>query len=286
MATETSTAGAVRSPTTGRSELAGIVLAAGLGTRLRPLTDLRPKALCPVGNVALVDAAIDRVGGVTGDVAVNVHAGREAMERHFPRAAPRAGVAPVQLSVEEPHVLGTAGALGQLRWWIDGRPALVSNGDTWCPADLAGFVGRWDGERCQVLLADDPTFGPRSQLVATLLPWSVVSRLAAEPSGLYDRCLAPADAAGRLATARTTAPFFDCGTPASYLAANLHVARDASIVAPGATVRGPVEHSVIGEATVDGRVEHSVVWSGAEVGPSERLCHAIRTDRGTTVLAR
>ncbi|HLF41375.1 MAG TPA: sugar phosphate nucleotidyltransferase, partial [Acidimicrobiia bacterium] len=51
---------------------AGVVLAAGLGTRLRPLTDLRPKALCPVGNVALVDLALARLDGLCPDVAVNI----------------------------------------------------------------------------------------------------------------------------------------------------------------------------------------------------------------------
>ncbi|MDP9006189.1 MAG: sugar phosphate nucleotidyltransferase, partial [Actinomycetota bacterium] len=39
--------------------LAALVLAAGKGERLRPLTLIRPKALCPVANVALVDLAID-----------------------------------------------------------------------------------------------------------------------------------------------------------------------------------------------------------------------------------
>ena len=42
--------------------LAAVVLAAGAGTRLRPLTRLRPKALCPVGDRPLVDHALDRVG--------------------------------------------------------------------------------------------------------------------------------------------------------------------------------------------------------------------------------
>src|SRR5439155_26439775 len=91
------------------SELAAVVLAAGAGTRLRPLTWLRPKPLCPVDNVALVDLAMDRVSGVSGPggVAVNVHHGRSAMEAHL---ADR-----VHLSVEEPEALGTAGALGNLR---------------------------------------------------------------------------------------------------------------------------------------------------------------------------
>ena len=41
--------------------IAGFVLAAGAGTRLRPLTTVCPKALCPVGGTPLVDLAIERV---------------------------------------------------------------------------------------------------------------------------------------------------------------------------------------------------------------------------------
>ena len=60
--------------------LAAVVLAAGAGARLRPLTRIRPKALCPVANVPLVDGAIDRARHVTPSVAVNVHHGRALLE--------------------------------------------------------------------------------------------------------------------------------------------------------------------------------------------------------------
>ncbi|NUR30106.1 MAG: NTP transferase domain-containing protein, partial [Catenulispora sp.] len=48
--------------------LAAIVLAAGEGQRLRPLTAIRPKALCPVGNVAMLDRALGLLAsvGITG----------------------------------------------------------------------------------------------------------------------------------------------------------------------------------------------------------------------------
>ena len=94
--------------------LAGVVLAAGAGSRLRPLTRLRPKALCPVGDRPLVDHACDRAASVTSDVAVNVHHGRALVEAHL---ADR----PLHLSVEADEARGTAGALGLLRPWIDGR---------------------------------------------------------------------------------------------------------------------------------------------------------------------
>ncbi|MGH9084755.1 MAG: sugar phosphate nucleotidyltransferase, partial [Acidimicrobiales bacterium] len=113
--------------------VAGVVLAAGAGTRLRPLTSLRPKALCPVGNVPLVDLAVERVRPAVEAVAVNVHHGREAMEAHLSTAA-------VHVSVEPDEALGTAGALGRLRGWIDGRGVLVVNADAWCPGALTSFV--------------------------------------------------------------------------------------------------------------------------------------------------
>ena len=65
-----------------------------------PLTRLRPKALCPVGAVPLVDRAIERLGEVTFDVAVNVHYGREQLEDHL--------AGRVHLAVEE-VLLGTTG---------------------------------------------------------------------------------------------------------------------------------------------------------------------------------
>ncbi|OWY62614.1 hypothetical protein B7486_57495, partial [cyanobacterium TDX16] len=57
------------------ADLAGLVLAAGAGQRLRPLTRLRPKPLCPVAHVPLVDLGLDRVAPHVGEVAVNVHHG-------------------------------------------------------------------------------------------------------------------------------------------------------------------------------------------------------------------
>src|ERR671916_1379534 len=116
--------------------LAAVVLAAGAGTRLAPLTSVRPKALCPVGDRPLVDSALDRVEAVVGAgpdrVAVNAHAHHAQLETHV---AGRASV-----SVEEPVALGTAGAVAHLRPWLDGRPALVVNADAWAPGDLGPLV--------------------------------------------------------------------------------------------------------------------------------------------------
>src|SRR5690606_28896130 len=159
--------------------LCGVVLAAGEGARLRPLSRVRPKPLCPVANVPLIDLAIERVRTVTPDVAVNVHHDREAIEEHL--------AGRVHVSVEEREALGTAGALGHLRPWIDGRAVVVVNADTWCPGSLAGLAAGWDGERVRLALAGgDERLRPTSRIAAALMPWSEVAPLEPVPTGLYE----------------------------------------------------------------------------------------------------
>lgn len=243
--------------------LAGVVLAAGRGTRLRPLTLLRTKALCPVGNVPLVDHALERVRSAARAVAVNVHHGRRSLDAHLPPDVHR--------SFEE-QPLGTAGALGRLRGWLDGRAALVVNVDAWCPGSLARFVEGWDGERVRLLLADDDVLLPTSGIAAALMPWSEIERLDDEPSGLYERSWRAAQHAGCLEVLRHDGPFVDCGTPARYLAANLAASGGESVIGPG--------------AVVEGSVERCVVWPGAAVARGERLVDAIRADERVTILVR
>lgn len=259
-----------------------MVLAAGAGTRLRPLTRLRPKALCPVGNVPLLDLALARLAPACSGLVVNVHHGRALVEAHL------ATRPDVHLSIEEERPLGTAGALGFLRDRLDGRPVLVVNADTWCRADLVAFVAGWDGERVRVLVHEGG-FGPGARIAASLLPWSEVRRFEPVPAGLYERCWAPAHAAGRLEVAVYRGPFVDCGTPSSYLRANLLAAAEAggSIVDPSATVTGEVESSVVGPgAVVAGRLRSTVVWDGVEVAAREVLERAVRADHRVTVLVR
>ncbi|MEQ1785665.1 MAG: sugar phosphate nucleotidyltransferase [Acidimicrobiales bacterium] len=242
----------------------GVVLAAGRGTRLRPLTRLRPKALCPVGNVPLVDLALERVRPAVDAVAVNLHHGRRRLDAHL--------AADVHRSVEASEPLGTAGALGHLRDWIDGRAVLVVNADAWCPGSLEAFVDGWDGERIRLLLAGDDALRPTSGVAGALMPAADVDALAATPSGLYEVSWRAGQAAGRVDVVRHDGPFVDCGTPQQYLAANLLASGGESVVEPG--------------AEVEGELDRCVVWSDAQVHRHESLSCCIRARGRVTVLVR
>lgn len=256
------------------TDVCAVVLAAGEGRRLRPLTWMRPKPLCPVGNVALLDLAVRRARTATAAVAVNVHHRRDAIEAHLVAAEGRLG--PVHLSVEKDEALGTAGALGHLRPWIDGRGVLVLNADTWSPGDLAAVTVGWDRERVRLLVAGDdrlrPPDRPASRLAGALMPWSEVARLAPVPSGLWEASWRAQQVADRLDVVRWDGPCLDCGTPARYLAANLAASGGAPVIGEG--------------AEIEGTVERSVVWAGGRVRRGEALIDAVRTDDGVTVLVR
>lgn len=242
-------------------DLAGVVLAAGAGTRLRPLTDVRPKPLCTVDRRPLLDWALDRLAPHCRDVAVNVH-------HHAAQMLDVLSRRDVHVSHEEPVALGTAGALGRLRGWLGGRAVMVTNSDAWHPAGsdavLADLVAGWDGRRPRLLCVAAPgaEFGDLRYVGTALLPWWAVRDLPAEPSGLYEVSWAALHEQGRLDLVRTDLPVLDCGTPRDYLLANLAASGGRAVVEDG--------------AVVEGEVVRSVVWAGETVGTDERLVDAVR----------
>ena len=195
---------------------------------------------------------------------MNVHHGRALLEAHL--------AGHVHLSFEEQRALGTAGALGHLAPWIDGRPVLVANGDTWCPTSMGLLLEGWDGEMIRVLSSTE--FGPRMVVAGALMPWADVVVLEPEPSGLYEVSWRDAYAQGRVEVVPLPegAAFVDCGTPGDYLAANLACSGGASVIGAG--------------ALVEGEVVESVLWPGVTVEPHERLVRAIRAADNVTVLVR
>jgi MurNAc alpha-1-phosphate uridylyltransferase len=146
-----------------------MVLAAGLGTRMRPLTDKMPKPLIEVGGKALLDHMLDRLADAGVETAiVNVHYLADQIERHLAtRTRPR-----IVISDERKQLLGTGGAvvkalrdLGEAPFchvnadtiWIDGvKPNISRLADAFNPATMdallllapttgsIGYAGRGD----------------------------------------------------------------------------------------------------------------------------------------------
>lgn len=191
--------------------LAALVLAAGRGERLRPLTDRTPKPLLRIGDTTLLDAALARVAQVvpvTPDtVTVNAHWLADKLTAYVDGR--------VHVSVEQPVALGTAGAVGAIREWLADRDLLIANGDVWWSgdADLRAFVDERDRSRPRLLVVADaerPDFEGKWRFAGvSLLPGEVARSLEPVPSGLYELVwsrmaidLVPAGIA-----------FVDCGTP-------------------------------------------------------------------------
>ena len=140
-----------------------MVLAAGLGTRMRPLTDSMPKALVTVAGRTMIDHTLDRLGeaGVERAV-VNVHAFADQMEAHLAgRTHPR-----VQISDERSGLMDSGGGIARAMPLLGEEPIFVANIDNiWIegptPA-LEVMAAAWDPDRmdiCILLAPRDRTTG-------------------------------------------------------------------------------------------------------------------------------
>jgi MurNAc alpha-1-phosphate uridylyltransferase len=143
-----------------RAEVAGevprtaMIMAAGLGKRMRPLTATKPKPLIEVAGKALLDHVLDHLhaAGVK-KVVVNVHYLADAVEAHL--AARKHGLE-VVISDERKLLMETGGGLIQAADLIDADPFLAVNSDNfWVdgPADaLKLLASHWDDSRMDALL--------------------------------------------------------------------------------------------------------------------------------------
>jgi N-acetyl-alpha-D-muramate 1-phosphate uridylyltransferase len=131
-----------------------MVMAAGLGKRMRPLTATRPKPLVEVAGRALLDHVLERlkVAGVE-KVVVNVHYLPGSIEAHL---ASKAHGLDVAISDERDLLLETGGGMVKAAPLIDADPFLVVNSDNlWVdgPADtLKLLASHWDSKRMDALL--------------------------------------------------------------------------------------------------------------------------------------
>jgi MurNAc alpha-1-phosphate uridylyltransferase len=169
-----------------------MLLAAGLGARMRPLTDHKPKPLVAVLGKPLIDHALDRLQAANvATVVVNVHYMADAIEAHLAgRARPT-----ILISDERAQLLETGGGILKALQWLGERPFFVMNADSlWLEAD---------SNLPRLALGFDP-----ARMDARLLLAPIERAIGFDGRGDY-----AIDAAGRLEArgARERAPFVYAG---------------------------------------------------------------------------
>ncbi len=289
--------------------LRALVLAAGAGTRLRPLTDTLPKPLAPVGGRPVAARLLERLGGLDLDaVALNLHHGADLVERVLGRGP---------LDIREPWLRGTAGALaGAEQFLRPGGDFLVASADGVHEIDLAALMRRHAESGAAATITVKRIARPETCAIVALDPNGGVERFVEKPApgavftdlasiGVYcfraevleliphDR---PFDIAGELIPAllgaglpvaayETSAWWSDIGDPQELLAANLHlgfVAGDCD-VAPDAVIEPPVMIGPLSVVGAGATVRRALVMPGATVAPQALVEDAVH-GRGDDVL--
>ncbi len=220
-----------------------MVMAAGIGKRMRPLTATRPKPLVRVAGKALIDHSLDRIEAAGIEhVVVNVHYLADALEAHL---AAQTRPFTIAVSDERKQLLETGGGMVKALPLLTGDPILIVNSDNiWTdgPQDSIAHLARhWDDAKMDALLLvirqasaaghggkGDFHMDPNGRLSrrkpGRIAPFvytgiQLVSRrlLVDAPEGAFstnifwDRAIA----AGRLYGLSHMGQWFDVGTPAS-----------------------------------------------------------------------
>ena len=282
-----------------------MILAAGLGTRMRPLSDLLAKSALPVLNRPLLHHTLELLGrhGFK-DVIVNTHHLPESVERAV-GSGRRFGLR-VRYSYE-PELLGSGGGPKKVREFFGAEPALLVNGDCVFDFDLSRLVRRHLESGARATLALKPNPDPRRYrpvitdaqgLIRSVrgLPRrargavslftgiqvvdpALFERLPPGPSDIVADLYVPLLAEGaRLLGLRIAGPWLDFGSPLFYLRSQLRLLAEAKGRTRGGSLldaevrvgaRAHALRSVVGARAALGagaRVARSVLWPGARVG--------------------
>lgn len=155
------------------------ILAAGNGTRLKPLTDTLPKCLVPIRGVPMLSIwlRLCRDVGVT-EVTVNLHSHADAVQRFLAENDPEV---PVRVA-EEPELLGSGGTLRQNRRWIAGEDRFwVFYGDVLTTANLAPMLALHDSASPAATLGLYRVANPSECGIATLDERGVITEFVEKP---------------------------------------------------------------------------------------------------------
>lgn len=267
-----------------------LILAAGFGTRLRPLTLELPKPVVPVGDrplLAHIAAACLRAGAT--QLVTNLHHDHQKITSVIKTLEAKID------AIVEPEIRGTAGGVAGARAHFEpGEPVLVWNGDILTEASTAGLLELSRERDAQVLLVSDRegaagTVGLDDEGCVVRLRGQVFGREVRSADYVGIMALGPrivrelpargcligdvglrALAAGRkVFTVPHRAPWSDLGDLAQYVAANqTWLGRRASWVGPGASIADGVslERSIVGagaRVTGSGTLHEVIAWPGA-----------------------
>ena len=286
---------------TDESRLNVLILAAGLGTRLRPLTNEIPKPLVRVFDKSILEIQVDRAKSL-GEV--RLHANAHYLAEQVVCAGERLGFEKVWV---EPEILGTAGPLK--RTYNEGYRGglLIMNGDAYCCFDLKKFIanaraayeaGKADGSNrgeVALLAVDFPKvntfrvgadgclagvagrFGSEGGTAATFsgISWYSDDALARIRDGEFDirEFWKQEIAAGRapfVDMSQLHATWIDMGNPEGLMAATdarkekLGRDKNESVIAP--SVKVPASAKIV----------HSILFDGAEIADGEIVENEIR----------
>lgn len=268
-----------------------LILAAGLGTRLRPLTSEIPKPLVRVYDKSILEIQIERAKSL-GDV--RLHANAHYLADQIVSEGERLGFEKVW--VETPEILGTAGPLRRIYAAGYRGGLLIMNGDAYCNFDLGAFV-RNARNRCEaaLLAVDFPKvntfrvgadgclagvagrFGADTGTAATFsgISWYSDEALSRIRDGEFDirEFWKQEIAAGRapfVDMSQLHATWIDMGSPEGLMAAvEARLAecghdKNEAVVEPGVVIPDGV------------KIAHSVIFKGAEIQPGETIKNEIR----------
>ena len=266
------------------------ILGAGLGTRLRPLTDLLPKPLVPLFHKPLAMWAVEACEAIgCKRFGINTH--------HLPEKWEDFGGGRDVSFFHEPVLLETGGGLKNIEAWVEDGSLLIHNGDIFSSMDLRKLVDAHEASGDEVTLALRSRGGAKK---ISLGEGGRVEDVRSEVKGLpgthvftgiycvkkdFLKRIPAAEviavipafqelvrAGGLGAVVLDEGEWMDLGDVESYLAAHRDLflqepVHPEAMIAEGAVI----ENSVIGkgaEIGKDARVADSVVWPGGGVGES------------------
>ena len=157
-----------------------LILAAGKGTRLKPLTESRPKPMIPVGGRPLLERIVVqlREAGIT-DLFINLHSYPESIQNHFGDGQ-RFGVR-ITYSYE-PTLLGTAGAAKKLESSLKDGPFLVYYADNYVEVDLTHMISVHSEKKSMAIIAVFPGQEISASGVVEVDPHDRIQRFLEKPA--------------------------------------------------------------------------------------------------------